>query len=491
MRAKVNPVQPPITKDKKIVKFYRENTLSKFIYVVLAVTVAIVIASSIIFFISPIIKKNAIIPAHVYVYGNDLSVKVQEEINQSVASNIEKIYNQLLANVQLSIALFSCALVVFAIIFGWIYFSRIRDAENLIKEIQKTPDLFFKQFYREQYNKTIANMFSSNYVKRSEAIKNLAFNPELNMEDYDVLQGVLLKELEYSASVYFYNNVYTITGVLIKLDYSRTLSLLQGLLRNNNYTPNKVLQFLAYIISDDSSETKCFIQSELLADSYIGNQIMSMLLANGLINDYSDYILEECYGTVLQTMIFYSNNAYCYIRAETFYEHLIKREDIDVYILNMVLNVFGMDITQKIKLVLHFYKGNQKKFDPAVITLINIIDINKDDKAISDLLNIAKETNCEVEINQFINRNNYYKSSFPGFFTNNIRNDDANDVRSPIAMIQNLGLYRNAEGVVIDAKEKKYDVKNYASSDFGPWLEVKAGIIIEGVFIDINQIKQQ
>jgi hypothetical protein len=135
------------------VKHYLKNTISKFICGVTAVTAAIVIASSIIFFISSIVKQNAIIPAHIYVYGNDLSVKVQEEINQSVASNIEKIYDQLLANVQLSIALFSCALVVFAIIFGWIYFSRIRDAENLIKEIQKTRICFSSNFTENNITK--------------------------------------------------------------------------------------------------------------------------------------------------------------------------------------------------------------------------------------------------------------------------------------------------------------------------------------------------
>jgi hypothetical protein len=322
MGAKIKLVQPTVIKDKRIVKYYLKNTISKFICGVTVVTAAIVISSSIIFFISPIIKKNAIIPAHIYVYGNDLSIKVQEEINQSVASNIEKIYNQLLANVQLSIALFSCALVIFAIIFGWIYFSRIRDAENLIKEVQKTPDLFFKQFYREQYNKNISNMFSSNYVKRSEAIKNLTFNPELNIEDYDVLQEILLNELDYPTNVYFYSNISTVIGVLIKIDYSRTLLLLRNILQEKKYDPLKFNNLLTYIIADNSSETKDFIQSKLSTDSNMGTQIISMLLSNDLINDYSEYILEKCDGTVLQTIILHSNTEMWHIKIEEFYKHL-------------------------------------------------------------------------------------------------------------------------------------------------------------------------
>jgi hypothetical protein len=123
------------TMNKNSVKWYLKNALSKFIFVVIAITTVIVMTGSIFFFVSRIIKKNVTVPMYIYVYGNELSAKVQEEINLSVNSNIEKIYNQLLSNVQFSIALFSCSLVVFTIIFGWLYFSKIRDAENLIKEI--------------------------------------------------------------------------------------------------------------------------------------------------------------------------------------------------------------------------------------------------------------------------------------------------------------------------------------------------------------------
>jgi hypothetical protein len=143
---------------------------------------------------------------------------------------------------------------------------------------------------------------------------------------------------------------------------------------------------------------------------------------------------------------------------------------------------------EKIKLALCFYKKNQGKYDSAINTLINTI--SNDDKAKDDLLNIAKETNCEPEIKQFFNNNNQYKSLFPDFFIDNL-DTDKKEARNPPDIIQDLGLYCSAEGVVIDANGKKYDVKNYAPSLFGPWFEVQTGIMVEGVFVNLNQINQQ
>jgi hypothetical protein len=332
-------------------------------------------------------------------------------------------------------------------------------------------------------------MFSSDYVKRNEAIKNLTFNPELNIDDYDVLQEILLNELEYTANVYFYNNISTILSVLIKIDHSRTLSLLRDILQKREYDPLKFNNLLTYIIADNSSETRDFIQSKLLTDSNTGTQIVSMLLSNGSINDYSEYILEKCHGTVLQTIILHSNTEMWHIKTEDFYGHLIKRNDIDAQNLELIVRNTKIKVAEKIELVLCFYKKDQEKYNSSMVALINTI--SNDDKAKADFLNIAKEINCEVEIKLFFSKNNNYKTLFPEFFTDNVENNIKNDAKNPLSIIRDLGLYRNAEGIVIDAEGKKYDAKNYAPSFFGPFLEVQSGIMIDGVFINSNQIKQQ
>jgi hypothetical protein len=333
----------------------------------------------------------------------------------------------------------------------------------------------------------MALLRNMSYVKRSEAIKNLTFNPELNIEDYDVLQEILLNELDYPANVYFYSNISTITGVLIKIDYSRTLLLLRNILQEKEYDPLKFNNLLTYIIADNSLETNDFIQSKLSTDSNMGTQIISMLLSNGLINDYSEYILEKCDGTVLQTIIGHSNTEMWHIKTEEFCEHLIKRNDIDIQNFESIIRNTKINVMEKIKLVLCFYKKNQEKYDSAMNTLINTI--SNDDKAKDDFLNIVKETKCEPEVKNFFNKKNHYKSLFPYFFIDNLENDKK-DTRNPTDIIHDLGLYCNTEGVVIDAKGKKYDVKNYAPSFFGPWIEVQTGIMVEGVFINLNQIHQ-
>jgi hypothetical protein len=194
-------------------------------------------------------------------------------------------------------------------------------------------------------------MFSLNYVRRNEAIKNLTFNPELNVEDYDVLQEVLLKELDYPTNVYFCNNISTIIGVLIKIDHSRTLSLLRNILQEKECDPLKFNNLLTYIIADNSSETKDFIQSKLSTDSNMGTQIISMLLSNGLINDYFEYILEECDGTVLETIILHSNTEMWHIKIEEFCEHLIKRNDIDAHNLESIIRNTKINGKDKIGIV--------------------------------------------------------------------------------------------------------------------------------------------
>jgi hypothetical protein len=137
-------------------------------------------------------NENKINPARILVFDNELSLKVQDEINNAISENIENIYNRLLSNIQFSIALFSAALVFFAIIFGFIYFSKIKDAEVLIKEIQKTPDLFFEHFYRVQFNESLSDLFSKDNIKRNDAINKLSFNPKINEKDYELLQEILI-----------------------------------------------------------------------------------------------------------------------------------------------------------------------------------------------------------------------------------------------------------------------------------------------------------
>jgi hypothetical protein len=395
-----------------------KNVFFKFLFVATSITSSIIIAFSAIFFISPIFKKNAFVPARIFVFGNELSDEVQAEINNAVSVYTENIYNRLLANIQFSIALFSSALVIFAIVFGVIYFSKIREAESLIKEIQKTPDLFFKHFYKEQFNKNVSSLFSQDYIKRNAAITNLTFNPEIDSGDYDVLRDVLLNELEYTTNVYFHQNISTITNILIKIDYQKTILLLKKILKEQRYDSIKHNHLLSHVISGNSDETRKYIETLLLNNNEIGYQLVSALLNNGVLNDYMGYILEKCQDSVLLTAIAFSGSEIWHIKTDGFYEHLTKRKDIDANCLYAIAAFKTIDIKERISIVLYYYTSNTEKFEQALNSLISMI--NSDESAKNDFLTIVNQKGQQKLLQKFFDKNKYLKSYFVNFSDNDV-----------------------------------------------------------------------
>jgi hypothetical protein len=395
-----------------------KNVFFKFLFVATSITSSIIIAFSAIFYISPVFKKNDLVPARIIVFGNELSDKVQAEINNAVSIYIENIYNRLLTNIQFSIALFSSALVIFAIVFGVIYFSKIREAESLIKEIQKTPDLFFKHFYKEQFNKNISNLFSQNHIKRNDAITNLTFNPEIGSGDYDVLRDVLLNELEHTTNVYFQQNISTITSILIKIDYQKTISLLRNILGEQKYDHMKHNHLMSHIVSDNSDETKRYIEAKLLTANEMGSQLVLVLLNNGVLNDYMGYILEKCQGPILLTAIAFSGSEIWHIKTDVFYEHLTKRKDIDANCLYTIAALKTIDIKERISIVLYYYTINTEKFDRALNGLISMI--NGDESAKNDFLTIVNQVGQQELLREFFNKNKHLKSHFANFSDNDV-----------------------------------------------------------------------
>jgi hypothetical protein len=468
-----------------------KNVFLKFLFVTTSITSSIIIAFSAIFFISPAFKKNNLVPARIIVFGNELSDKVQAEINNAVSTYIENIYNRLIANIQFSIALFSSALVIFAVVFGVIYFSKIREAENLIKEIQKTPDLFFKHFYKEQFNKNISNLFSQNYIKRNDAITNLTFNPEIGSGDYDVLRDVLLNELEYTANVYFHQNISTITSILMRVDYRKTISLLKKILGEQEYNPTKHYHLLSHIISDSSDETKKYIEAQLLKDNEMGSQLISALLNNGVLNDYMGYILENCQGPILQTAIAFSYSEMWHIKTDDFYEHLTKRKDIDANCLYTVISHKTIDVKEKISIVLYYYIGNTEKFNQALNNLISTI--SNDENAKNDFLTIVNQVEQHELLREFFNKNKHLKSHFENFSDNIIFKHEIdvseNKRKEPSIIIKERELRLSDDGVtVIDKDGVKHEINQYSQSAFGPIFPVMSGVMIDGIFIDSKEL---
>jgi len=473
-------------------KIKLKSLFYNFLFFVVSITSSIVIASVIIFLIVPMFKKNDIIPINIVIFENELSFKIQEEINNAILIGIENIYNRLLANIQFSIALFSVALVIFAIVFGVIYFSKIRDAENLIKEIQKTPDLFFKHFYREQFNKNVSDLFSQNYITRNSAINNLSLNPEIDSTDYDVLREVLINEFNYATHVYFQQNINILTSILIKIDYNKTISLIMTILKEQKYDFMKHNYLLSHIIADNSDESRNYIENILLNDNEMSTQLVSLLLNNGAINDYMSYILEKCHDSVLRLAISFSDYNPWNIKIDNISAHILKRENINVDSLQTIISHKSISATEKIIIVLKFYSNNTEKFDQSLKNLINII--HDDENAKYDLLVISEKCGYQELLRAFFTKNTYLKSEFSNFMENNIIKEVSieKDVKTSSDIIKEQCLvFINDRNVIIDKENNEYKILPYSVSLFtGTMLPVRYGCMIEGVFIDIEELKK-
>jgi len=469
-----------------------KNILYKFLFVITSITFSIIIAFTVIFLIVPILKNKEIIPVNVYIFGSELSVKVQEEINSAISTSTENIYNRLLANIQFSIALFSAALVIFAIVFGVIYFSKIRDAENLIREIQQTPSLFFKQFYREQFDKNLSSLFSPDHIKRNDAINKLSFNPEINENDYNLLQEVLYNEFGYNLHAYFHLNISILTNILLNINYKMTIYLLCKILQEQKYDQLKHNSILTHIITDNSPETVAYIKDQLLSNNEMSTNLVPMLANWGVVNEYIDFILEKGSVSSLQLVINMSYSNIWHIKIDNFFSLILLRDDIDNQILQSIISNKLFSAKDKIALVLHFYSKNPQKFDMSLNNLVSTI--SSDENAKRDFLVIAAKDEYKELVKNYFVKNDYQKSYFANFQDNFICNQDLEETKTknPSDVIKENELCLSEDGsFVTDKNGIKYDVKQYSHSFPIPiWRPVQTGIMIDRYFIDIDELKK-
>lgn len=436
--------------------------------------------------------SNNIVPAQVHVYGKELSIDAQEKINNAIISNIENIYNRLIANIQISIALFSIFLIIFSIIFGMIYFSKIRDSEKLIKDIQDTPDMFFDQFYIKQYNENMIKLLSQNHVQRNDALNKLYTNTIISSNDYETLQDVFIKEFGYNTSIYFHQNINSIVSIMIKLDYSRTISFLIDILHKNKYDHMKHYHLLNYITSDPEDNTKTFIKNQLLNDTQMSNQIVSLLASNRLLNDYFSHILENCHGSTLQTALSMSYSDIWNIETDNFFEYITKREDIDIENLQLIISHKTVDIKEIISITLYFFYKNNEKFTSSINYLINSICENENAKEI--FIQLSEEMKYQEILQVFFSKNEHLISYFSKYRDNCIflRASSENKEKHVIFDIKEKELKISKDGkLVIDKNGVEYKIGQYCYSVFtGSMLPVKTGIIIDNTFVDIEELEK-
>lgn len=388
-----------------------KNKLLSFLCQVLIISFAIISVLVVVIYSYDRICNKSVNQILITLFGNSDSNRIQQELNESITKIVEEQYERTINKLEFSITLFSSALSIFTIIFGLFYFSRIRETEKVIEEIQKTPDIFFKKFYKEQFKNNISTLFSENNIKRYNAIQSLVFNNEINIEDYDVIKTAFLKEFDYKRNTFFWNNISIIINTLIKIDNSRTIQLLRNLLVDKKYDFSKKATLISYIIFDETDETKEFIKNILLNDQQISQQLVGPMLTTGVMNEYLDYIIAECSGIVLQTVLGSMMSNYWHINTNDIAKKFIQRtKDIEPNILRSLINIESITNKDKASIILTSYLKNETEKEEVLDYYLNTIQ--NDDKLKIEFFEIAKKLDIENKLKVYFVKNKYIYEFF-------------------------------------------------------------------------------
>jgi hypothetical protein len=422
---------------------------------------------------------------------NDISENRGQMFNDTIQSISDRLYDKTISRIDFAITLFSCGLVLFTIVFGFFYFSKIKEAESLIKSVQNTPDLFFKQFYQEQFNKAIRDVFSTNNIARHEAINSLAYNPEISASDYGVLETAVNLEFKYDRNAFYYSNINTLFNLLMKIDDKKAIRTLLGILSDKYIETSRTMGLLQYIIVDNSLEAKNFIEGKLLNDNIIGPQIISQLVTNNLLDEYSEYILTTCPSNIVQTVFSMSTSNYWKIKTDRFFEYLMCRKEADNQIINMISQSSIMNTREKSEIILKFYSKDKVSLEQALDSFIHTINSNTQAKR--EFIDLANKAGLIADIDAYLEKNKYIQNYFKDIYTPSDTNKHIgeNDSINNSSIIKEHGLKFNA-GKITDKDGNEYVAEDYSYSPmFGRLIKVVSCVEIDKKIIPVSEISNQ
>jgi hypothetical protein len=206
----------------------------------------------------------------------------------------------------------------------------------------------------------------------------------------------------------------------MKIDNSRTISLLIKILKEHGYDLLKHNNIISYVIAENSSEAKTYIKEQLLSNSEMGTLLVSMLASFGMINNYIDYIFKNCDASTLQMALTMSDSNMWHINTDNLFNIIISRNDIDSQCFNYIISNKSIGIKDKITLVLHFYSKDTQMFETSLNNLINLI--NSDENSKIEFLQIAENDEYKESVRDYFKKNNYQKSNFSKYINNEIFN---------------------------------------------------------------------
>jgi hypothetical protein len=435
-------------------------------------------------------KPATTLPVYIFTQESSKSEKISNDINKNIQENVERIFERTLSKFNMSIMIFSTALGIFSLIFGLFYFFKIRESEKLMNEIQYRTDEFFRRHYREQYTNSITDLHSENNIKRYNALKLIATNPEITANDFDVIKNSLVREFEYKRNIFVYSNINTIINILIAIDSRKTIQILVDLLASKDYDHLKMYPILQYIVVDEDEKTKDYIKTSIKENTIIGEQLVTALMQYGLIDEYSEFILEHGSENTLQQLIVMAGSDARKVNISL--DAIRKRGNVSGNIINRIIYNKIFPLQERVSVLLHFYsKSQDKSIESCVGAFIGTI--NADEEAKKIFLNLIKDQHLEKRIFDFLKNNRYYLDSFKNILPESeynalsqttVKDDDITH------LLEKNEVRMDASGKIFDKNGKEYIPEKYTPTMFG-WKKPIPCIEIDGKLIEVTKIEHR
>lgn len=122
---------------------------------------------------------------------NDINMFVEKLIDEKINSEISKT----ISIVNYPITIFSIILTLFIVSVGFVSLKSINDSRILLEKVEKAPESILSEYYKKQIPILMKDLFDDNELKKSNAIRNLSLNPEINVDHYNQIIEIFPKEL--------------------------------------------------------------------------------------------------------------------------------------------------------------------------------------------------------------------------------------------------------------------------------------------------------
>ena len=168
----------------------------------------------------------------------------------------------------------------------------------------------------------------------------------------------------------------------------------------------KMNSFLTYLVFDEDNRTKDFIKEILLKEGIMSQQIFSIILSNGILNDYLEFVITTCASTLVVQVILNCATNYWSIDSTNIGKYLLGRKIFDDQLLYQISSSTVINVEEKSEIILREYVNDKSK-EPSLSSLLQSLKDNEESRQ------IFKKTVDKLSINQdvkeFLDKNHQFQ----------------------------------------------------------------------------------